>query len=179
MPSTDFLLRHRQMFGQSCGSMIRGGTTCGQLPAPVTCSENVVRSRRGLRRSNRNRAKKRSRLGTRNSTDLNFRGFEPPGGLIADLFLGKPERTGSMSRPLDKRVLEDGREGTPPRALRGSTGDVSGRFSWKTTTHTLWRSFTSRIGPQHPEQHCECSGPAVKHCAHRSNTVRTGQNVHR
>ena len=155
------------------------GTTWAQGGTPVTSGSRHLRSRRGLRRSNRNRAGKRSRLHTRNSIKPNFRGFEPPGGLIADLFLGKPERTGSMSRPLDKRVLEDGREGTPPRALRGSTGDVSGRFSWKTTTHTLWRSFTSRIGPQHPEQHCECSGPAVKHCAHRSNTVRTGQNVHR
>ena len=75
------------------------GTTWGQLATPVTCSENVVRSRRGLRRSNRNRAKKRSRLGTRNSTDLNFRGFEPPGPIIAGLFCPKrPARTGSRAR---------------------------------------------------------------------------------
>ena len=65
------------------------GTTWGQLPTPVTCSAKVVRSRRGLRRSNRNRAKKRSRLGTRNSSFFNFRGFEPPGPIIADLFCPK------------------------------------------------------------------------------------------
>ena len=73
-----------------------------------------------------------------------------------------------MSKAPNKRVLEDGREGTPPRALRGSTGVFSGVVSWDTTARTLWRSFTSRIGPQHPEKHCECSG-------RYSNTVRTGQ----
>ena len=59
------------------------GTTWGQLATPVTCSAKVVRSRRGLRRSTRDRAGKRSRLGNRNIIKPNFRGFEPPGGLIA------------------------------------------------------------------------------------------------
>ena len=130
--------------------MVRPGVS---YQPPLHPRLRLLRSRRGLRRSNRNRAKKRSRLGNRNIIDLNFRGFEPPGGLIADLFLGKPERTGSMSKAPNKRVLEDGREGTPPRALPGLMDDSAGRISCETTAHTLWRSGASRIGPQHPEQH--------------------------
>ena len=103
------------------------GTTCGQLPAPVTCSENVVRSRRGLRRSTRNRAGKRSRLENRNVLYLNFRPiFEVsnPASPLKDFSLGKPERTGSMSKPPDKPCLWRGERRA--RALRAA--GLNGRF---------------------------------------------------
>ena len=154
------------------------GTTWGQLPAPGTYSVKVLRSRRGLRRSNRNRARKRTRVGTRISIFFNFPGFEPRSAPIIDLFWKKAARTGSILRPKSQGSCGTEKHAIVFCARKGTTGESRGEISWKTASHTLLRSAISRLARQHSLRDFQCSSPCFSHCFRRQDIVADDHRVH-